>query len=163
MTVTVNGIEIESDNPQGIARAVARAKRAEKKAEEQRQADYAAAKRLAEAEGYRILCAKVTRDEKMPRGWRLYRPGHKWARNLFVEAKDNPFTTLIFTAGGKIELEMWRRQFLGAVSNGSGFAWLLFVRDGEKILCYAIAVVNGVFALAECPGVQMEDFEQSEE
>ncbi len=166
-TVTINGTELDTDDPKAVRKALDKARREEKKASEARSKTCSLATDKAQTSGYRILCWKAENGDKC-RGWRFYEPGDKWAPNLFKPIVDGEFDdgykTRIFGTQDAT-LRHWGQRFMGAVCNGGGFAWLIFLQDETTrvVQCYAIGIVDEVIALAECPGISVDDFQRTPE
>jgi hypothetical protein len=172
-TVTINGTDLDNDDPKTVRKALAKVRREEKKAEQVRSEASDVAYAEAQANGYKVLSRKAS-GESFPDGWRLYRPGDKWAQHLFTTGEDDDgndfyrgWTTRLSLSSNAF-LRHYGNDFLGAVCNGSGFAWLVFLQEVNfsdasrgPILCYAVGSHDGVVRLADCPGIDMSDFQSS--
>ncbi len=168
-TVTINGTETTSDDPKTVRRALDKARREEKKATAAMSAACETARAIAERRGYRILSHKAS-GQSFPNGWRVYYPGDKWAPHLFtLNAEMDGYTshnhTLVRCDPAAI-VAHYNEDFIGAVCDGSGYAWLVFLRERQRtvdgsngpIMCYAIGSHEGAYYRARCEGISPTDF-----
>ncbi len=167
-TVTINGTELTTDEPKLVQRAVAKARREEKKAEKVRSDAYVSALAKAERNGFKALSRKAS-GESFAVAWRIYRSGDKWSNHLFTIGveEDGYFASwkTRLTMQSPTVLHHYGSEFVGAVADGGGYVWLIFLQevrdhDGSRgpIVCYAVGSCDGSIALAECPGIDPSDF-----
>ncbi len=167
-TVTINGTDLNTDEPKLVQWALAKARRDEKKAAQVREDAYKAAQVIAERHGFKILSRKASGDT-FPVAWKIYRPGDKWSNHLFTTGieEDGCFyswkTQLVMPS--PVVCHHFGNEFIGAVSDGGGYAWLIFLQEVRNhdnsrgpIVCYAVGSCDGAIALAECPGIDPSDF-----
>ncbi len=171
-TVTINGSETTSDDPKIVRRALDKARREEKKAEQARAESCAAARAIAEHRGYNVLSHKAS-GGTFPRGWTVYYPGDKWAPNLFtLHADVDGFTrhdNTMVRCDPAVIVQHYNQDFIAAVCGGSGYAWMIFLQERQRtvdgsngpILSYAIGSCNGLYVLADCPGINPSDFRRT--
>ena len=100
MTVTVNGIEIDTDESKAITRAISKAKREEKKQRDVDNANKRQALLHAKASGFSILTRKLSGE--MCSRWELHRvgTGSPYVRQVDDYNRDG-ITYTIETPGGR--------------------------------------------------------------
>lgn len=157
MTITVNGTEIQSDDPKVIAGAIRKAKAEEAKANQARVAAYGIAKAKATEEAYHVLANKARLERLTYLTFYPASKGGNWA----------PFRTgesgklQLDTAPHSCEYDPYGYRFHGAVAGCSGIAVLVFLQDKSRpdvIECLAIASQDGEIACVDVPGVTPDDF-----
>jgi len=160
IVIEIDGVRVEAETEKEVRKEMRRLLKAQAVEDADRAARLDVAQQRAEANGYRVLARRAEPDNTFPRGWRLYRPQDEWGKCLFRPADDRDWTTVVTTRHGEARVQHWLRPFLGAVCDGGGYAWLVFLggHEGEPTVCYAIATEGDVYALAPCPGITMDDF-----
>ncbi len=171
---TVAMVTIETDLGRFEGSTLKDAERVYKKA--QREADkrskiregiQAVAFRRAQAGGFQILTHKIRHETAdFPRGWAFTSADHADIR-FYAEigeskpGEDTPIT--IETQDGRGTFGVWRRStFRGVVSNGSGFAIAVALREhGDKDeLLYAVGTNEGEAQMARLYGIVSDDFRE---
>ncbi len=170
IAVEVNGQRVEVETEREARRVLSKALKDARKLELAHQAQYQTARLKADAAGYRLLQRRAAAED-FPHGWRFYRPGDKWAEHLF-QPTDSPERTRVNAqdatgAGFGITIDHYGNRLVGGICNGSGYCFALFLRDRDKPeskpVCCAIGVEGEAYALAECPGIEVDHFKHTEE
>lgn len=166
--IECNGIVVEAETEKEARkelRKLVKAQEAERVKESER---YHHAKQKAESGAYRVLSRFMSGDE-FPRGWTFYAPSDDWARHLFNPLRNDTGGRLrahkLNTQYGELTLDHYGNDLMGAVCNGSGFCWIVFLRDTNNgaTACYAVGGHEGHLALAECPSIKPEQFRNSKQ
>ncbi len=161
-TIIINGTRLDSDDAKTVRRELGKVRRAEAKADAERTKKNEQARLKARDIGFDILSRKAA-GRDFPRFWRIYQEGDEWARHAFARVADEPETT-VQCGPQETTVRHYGYEFLGAVTNVSGYTQVIFLRDsddaGKIEECYAIGTAdNGaVHYLAELPGIKMSDF-----
>lgn len=168
VTIEVNGQRVEASTEKEAKKMLAKLLKQEKAAQAKRNAEYQAARQKGEALAYRILSRlPVLTAEPLPDAWRYYEPHHKFAEHLYRKVEDKRDTHALNTeARYGVVVDHYGLDLVGAACNGSGFCWLIFLRDryGDcPVTCYAVGVEGDTHALVECPGVTADLFRHGNE
>lgn len=173
LTITTDYGTFTGETEAEAIKAARKAKReAAKRDAEQAKLREVAYTRAAE-KGFRILC-RVLEHGKMPRAWRLYRPGDKWAENLFARSVETDFhgfptgTAFVVESPGegqsRVMVGHYGCEMVGAVCGGAGFTLCYFLRDRTtgEVECRALGCHMGVYATERVPTVTPEMFQRDE-
>jgi hypothetical protein len=166
--VEVDGVRVEAESEAAARKELRRLAKQQRAVSSARQERYARAKSRAMERGYRLLAQRAG-GEPMPRGWVLYRPEQDWSRYLYTPAADSTYGPeghrdhVVHCEEGRAVLSHYGCRLVGGVCNGAGFLWLVFLDDGQRVDCYAVAVDGDTVALADCPGVTMDHFHTTAE
>lgn len=139
-----------------------------KKKAQQQSADYDAARRIAESNGYKILCRRA-QDESFPRGWHFDNPDSEykpWKVSYRASYGAGAVPEITWHGEhGNAESSHYGNDFLGAVQNGAGFPMACFLRDQatKAIEAYAIGIFADQIAFAPLPGITIEMFKSREQ
>ena len=130
---------------------------------------------LAAQKGFRLLCRLLEHGGAMPGGWRIYRPGDKWADSLFATGDDTDLdgyprgTAFVVESPGegvsRVLVGHYGHEMLGAVCGGAGFTLCYFLRDRTtgEVECRALGCHMGVAATERVPGVTPEHFRRGDD
>ncbi len=169
ITIEVNGTRVEAETEKDARKALRKAMAAEKKANAERDARYKLARLRAESAAYRVLERKAI-DKEFLKAWEYMGHGAKWAHSLFrMVDGSNGRSHMInaHDANDWVLYDHYGYTIIGAVCNGAGFCWLVFIGDNaypeNPPVCMAVGADGDTLALADCPGIQIEDFHNSKE
>lgn len=170
VTVEVDGVRVECIDAKDAAKCVREASRKAKKAHAEAMAFGDQARTQAECKAYRILHRKAS-GMAFPSAWRLYRPGQKWAENMFrilpVEyGYDHVWRHQLSCESGWTEFQHYGEELFGVVCGGAGWAMAVVLRDRtqpREVRVLAVGACGGQLSLADCPGVVAGDFSSGSE
>ena len=170
-TLTIDGKDYEFQTEQEARKALAKHLRQQRAVEKQLTADRDSATQKARAAAYLLLSRKAS-GEAFPR---FYPPHAAYAQHLFRQSTRERWETFVniytdtpdYSADphGFAAIHHYGHVFMGAVCNGSGYVHAIILREDNTDrapIVYAVACHGQTWALADCPGIAIEDFPTSD-
>lgn len=154
--------KFEGDTVKDAQKLARKAEREGKKQEEIRAAKRTLARMRAEAQAFRIMRAKMTREDGLPRRWNFAVGGTQY-REVSVTGGEDYYADQTLTVGtedGRGSHGIYGARFVGDVCAGSGYtiAVVLRERGDDKDTVYAVGTNEGELVLESLPTVTLADF-----